>query len=111
MAVRSGAPPSPLHAGPHVNSNSEVIAMADALEPAPVKWLYCFACNEPFELLPPVAECPCGRSSARLDGGVLEVRGPAKVLAPVEKIVRVDGGEWAPVPEDVFIHRVLPTAA
>jgi hypothetical protein len=29
----------------------------------------------------------------------------------VEKVIRVDGGEWAPVPEDVFIHRVLPTAA
>ena len=111
MAVRSGAPPSPLHAGPHVNSRSEVIAMADALETTPVKWLYCFACDEPFELLTPVAECPCGRSSARLDGGVLEVRGPAKVLAPVEKVVRVDGGEWAPVPEDVFIHRVLAAAA
>jgi hypothetical protein len=111
MAVRSAAPPSPLHAGPHVNSKSEVIAMADVLETTSVKWLYCFACEEPFELLPPVAECPCGRSSARLDGGVLEVRGPAKVLAPVEKVVRVDGGEWAPVPEDVFIHRVLPTAA
>jgi len=85
--------------------------MADALEPIPVKWLYCFACDEPFELLPPVAECSCGRSSARLDGGVLEVRGPAKALAPVEMVIRVDGGEWAPVPEDVFIHRVLTTAA
>jgi hypothetical protein len=88
-----------------------VIDMGDALEPIPVKWLYCFACEAPFELLPPVAECSCGRSSARLDGGVLEVRGPAKALAPVEKVIRVDGGEWAPVPEDVFIHRVLPTAA
>ena len=25
--------------------------------------------------------------------------------------IRIDGGEWAPVPEDVFIHRVLTTAA
>ena len=114
MAVRSGAPPSPLHAGPHVNRVDtliEVIEMADTLEPIPVKWLYCFACGEPFELLPPVATCSCERSSARLDGGVLEVQGPAKALAPVETIVRVDGGEWAPVPEDVFIHRVLPDAA
>ena len=85
--------------------------MADTVQASPVKWLYCFACDEPFELLPPMATCGCGRSSARSDGGVLEVRGPAKALAPVEKIVRVDGGEWAPVPEDVFIHRILPAAA
>lgn len=85
--------------------------MAETLEPTPVKWLYCFACDQPFELLPPLARCDCGRSTARLDGGVLEVQGPAKALAPIEKIVHVDGGEWAPVPEDVFIHRVLPAAA
>ena len=32
-------------------------------------------------------------------------------VTAVEKVIRVDGGEWAPVPEDVFIHRVLPAAA
>jgi hypothetical protein len=26
-------------------------------------------------------------------------------------VIRLDGGEWAPLPEDVFIRRVLPRAA
>jgi hypothetical protein len=85
--------------------------MADTLAPTPVKWLYCFACGEPFELAGRDASCPCRRSSARLDGGILEIRGPTRALAPVETVIRVDGGEWAPLPEDVFIRRVLPSAA
>lgn len=34
-----------------------------------------------------------------------------RALAPVETVVRVDGGQWAPLPEDVFIRRLLPDAA
>jgi hypothetical protein len=85
--------------------------MADTLAPTPVKWLYCFACGETFELVATDASCPCGRSSARVDGGILEIAGPTRALAPVETVIRVDGGEWAPLPEDVFIRRVLPSAA
>lgn len=115
MAVRSGGPPSPLHAGPHVNperpERKRWITMADTLTPTPVKWLYCFACAEPFEMVGSTARCSCGRSSARLDGNILEVRGPTRALAPVETAIHVDGGEWMPVPEDVFIRRVLHRAA
>jgi hypothetical protein len=85
--------------------------MAGTLAPTPVKWLYCFACGETFELVGPDASCPCGRSSARVDGGIIEIAGPTRALAPVETVIRVDGGEWAPLPEDVFIRRVLPSAA
>jgi hypothetical protein len=46
-----------------------------------------------------------------MDGGIVEVQGPTRALAPVETVIRLDGGEWAPLPEDVFIRRVLPTAA
>ena len=101
--------PSPLLAGPHVNL--EVMTMADTLAPTPVKWLYCFACEEPFELAGSDGSCGCGRSSARLDGGIVEIQGPTRALAPVETVIRLDGGEWAPLPEDVFIRRVLPRAA
>jgi hypothetical protein len=109
LTERSGAPPSPLLAGPHVKP--EVMAMTDMLAPTPVKWLYCFACEETFELAGSDGSCGCGRSSARLDGGIVEIQGPARALAPVETVIRLDGGEWAPLPEDVFIRRVLPRAA
>jgi hypothetical protein len=46
--------------------------MVDTLDATPVKWLYCFACGRPFELIGPDATCPCERSNARLDGGILE---------------------------------------
>ena len=85
--------------------------MADTLAPTPVKWLYCFACGTPFELIGSDVTCTCERSSARLDGGILEIQGPARALAPVETVIRLDGGEWVPLPEDVFIRRVLPNAA
>ncbi len=85
--------------------------MDDTLGRSQVKWLYCYACNEAFELVGSEASCACGRSTARIDGGVVEIKGPTRALAPVETVVRVDGGEWAPLPEDVFIRRVLPDAA
>ncbi len=87
------------------------MAVTDMLAPTPVKWLYCFACEETFELEGSHASCGCGRSSARVDGGIVEVQGPTRALAPVETVIRLDGGEWAPLPEDVFIRRVLPRAA
>jgi hypothetical protein len=87
------------------------MAMTDMLAPTPVKWLFCFACEEPFELAGSHGSCGCGRSSARLDGGIVEIQGPTRALAPVETVIRLDGGEWAPLPEDVFIRRVLPRAA
>ena len=108
MTVRSGAPPPPCSPG---RTSTEVMAVTDMLAPTPVKWLYCFACEETFELAGLHASCGCGRSSARVDGGIVEVQGPTRALAPVETVIRLDGGEWAPLPEDVFIRRVLPRAA
>ena len=109
MTVRSGAPPPPCSSDRNVKP--EVMDMTDMLAPTPVKWLYCFACEESFELAGSHASCGCGRSSARLDGGIVEIQGPSRALAPVETVIRLDGGEWAPLPEDVFIRRVLPRAA
>jgi hypothetical protein len=76
-----------------------------------VRWLVCFACGEPFDMVGQEALCSCGRSAARVEAGVVEIEGPAKVLAPIETVVRVDGGEWTPVPDDVAIRRVVPHAA
>jgi hypothetical protein len=30
------------------------------------------------------------------------------VLAPIETVIKVEGGEWAPVPDDIAIRRVVP---
>ena len=76
-----------------------------------VRWLVCFACGEAFEMVGQEALCPCGRSAARMETGVLEIEGPAKVLAPIETVIRVEGGEWTPVPDDIAIRRVVPDAA
>jgi hypothetical protein len=76
-----------------------------------VRWLLCFACGEPFEMIGQEALCPCGRSAARSEAGVVEIEGPAKVLAPIETVIRVEGGEWTPVPDDVAIRRVVSDAA
>jgi len=46
-----------------------------------------------------------------LDDGTIQVQGPAKAMTPLETVVHVDGGEWALVPEDVTVRRVLPPAA
>jgi hypothetical protein len=85
--------------------------MDDTMRQTQVKWLYCFACGEPFELVGLGATCNCRRSAAVMDGGVLEIRGPARALAPVEDVVRVDGGEWVPVFEGVTIKRRVARAA
>lgn len=85
--------------------------MLDVTSQNPVKWSVCYACGEPFEFDGSEASCGCGRSGARIDGGVIEIQGPMRALAPVETVVRVDGGQWAPLPEDVFIRRLLPDAA
>ena len=76
-----------------------------------VRWLLCFACGEPFEMLGQEGLCACGRSAARAEAGVVEIEGPAKVLTPIETVVRVEGGEWTPVPDDIVIRRVVPDAA
>ena len=77
-----------------------------------IRWVYCLSCRTAFELVEGVGACPCGRSQARtLDEETVQVRGPAKALTPIETVVHVEGGEWAWVPEDVTVRRVLPPAA
>ncbi len=85
--------------------------MDETVRQTQVKWLYCFACGDPFELVGLGATCGCLRSAAILDGGILEIRGPVRVLAPVESVVRVDGGEWVPMIEGVTIRRRMSRAA
>jgi hypothetical protein len=77
-----------------------------------VRWLYCLACQDAFELdARGRGMCRCKRSSAELVDGAVEVRGPAKVLAPLDEIVRAGGYEWAFVPEDIVVRRLRTPAA
>jgi hypothetical protein len=85
--------------------------MAETTRQHEVRWLVCFACGEPFEMLGQEGLCSCGRSAARTEAGVVEIEGPAKVLAPIETVVRIDGGEWTPVPDDISVRRVVAHAA
>jgi hypothetical protein len=84
----------------------------DTLLGTDIRWVYCLPCRRAFELEHGRGACRCGRSEAMLlDDGTIQVQGPAKAMTPLETVVHVDGGEWALVPEDVTVHRVLPPAA
>lgn len=84
----------------------------DTLLATEIRWLYCLPCRRAFELDDGYGACRCGRSEALLlhDGSV-QVQGPVKALTPLETVVHLEGGEWAPVPEDVRVRRVVPSAA
>jgi hypothetical protein len=74
--------------------------------------LYCLSCRTAFELSDATGSCSCGRSTGRLlDDGMVQVQGPAKALVPIETVVRVDGGEWTMVSDDLSMRRVIPPAA
>ena len=84
----------------------------DVLFDQRVRWLYCLPCQRPFELDEDGrGSCDCGRSRGRAVEDEVEVRGPAKALTPLETVVHADGGEWAIIPEDVVVRRVIPPAA
>lgn len=85
----------------------------DTLLGTHVRWAYCLSCRSAFELTGArTARCRCGRSQAvLLDDETIQVQGPAKALVPLETIVHIEGGEWAIVPEDLTVRRVLPPAA
>jgi hypothetical protein len=86
--------------------------MNDTLLGTDIRWVYCLPCRRAFELEHGRGACRCGRSEAMLlDDGTIQVQGPAKAMTPLETVVHVDGGEWALVPEDVTVRRVLPPAA
>lgn len=86
--------------------------MTTALLESKLRWLYCLSCRNPFQLVDGSGSCDCGRSVARLiDDETIEVAGPAKALTPVETVVHLEGGEWAMLPEDLTVRRVMASAA
>jgi len=57
--------------------------------------------------------CACGRSAAVVDGPVVELQGPARILVPAD-LVTVDGMPWTTLPEEPVVVRrrvVSPVAA
>jgi hypothetical protein len=67
--------------------------------------LKCLACGEITELHDGRNRCTCGRASARLDGTVVELQGPARVLVPAEDVITVEGVPWTEVPEEPMVVR------
>lgn len=67
--------------------------------------LKCLACGEIRDLPAGRNVCGCGRSAARVDGSIVELQGPARVLVPAEEVVTVDGLPWTPMPEEPTLVR------
>ena len=67
--------------------------------------LKCLACGEIQELADGRTVCKCGRSAARLDGAIVEVQGPARVLVPADDVMTVDGIPWTAMPEEPVVVR------
>ncbi|HEX6231443.1 MAG TPA: hypothetical protein VF029_06990, partial [Actinomycetota bacterium] len=61
--------------------------------------LKCLACGEVRDLHDGANACGCGRSTAHLDGTVVELQGPARVLVPADDVTTVDGLPWTALPE------------
>jgi len=75
--------------------------------------LKCLACGEIQQMHDGRNDCGCGRSVAKLDGTVVELQGPAKVLVPADEVTTVDGLPWTTIPEEpvlIRIARVRPAA-
>jgi len=67
--------------------------------------LKCLACGEIQALADGRTVCKCGRSAARLDGAIVEVQGPARVLVPADDVMTVDGIPWTAMPEEPVVVR------
>jgi len=67
--------------------------------------LKCLACGEIRQIHDGRNDCACGRSAARLDGTVVELRGPAKVLVPADEVT-IDGVPWTTIPEEPMLVRI-----
>jgi hypothetical protein len=67
--------------------------------------LKCLACDEIQELGDGRNVCTCGRSQASLDGAIVEVQGPARVLVPADDVMTVDGVPWTAMPEEPVVVR------
>jgi hypothetical protein len=67
--------------------------------------LKCLACGEIRQIHDGRNRCACGRSTAKLDGVVVELAGPVRVLVPDDEIVTVDGVPWTAMPEEPILVR------
>ena len=67
--------------------------------------LKCFACGDVGRLSEGVSTCACGRSSALVDGTIVEIQGPARILVPADDLHTVDGVPWTVMPEEPFVVR------
>jgi hypothetical protein len=75
--------------------------------------LKCLACDDIQPMHEGRNACSCGRSFARLDGPVVELAGPARVLVPEDDVTTLDGVPWTAVPEEPMLVRraSVPPAA
>jgi len=65
----------------------------------------CFACGDTRRIVEGASTCGCGRSAALVDGSIIEIQGPARVLVPADDLQTVDGVPWTVMPEEPFIVR------
>lgn len=72
--------------------------------------LSCFACGEIRPMSDGHISCPCGRSTALVEGSIVEIQGPARVLVPAVDVTTVHGVPWTPMPEEPFVVRRSPAA-
>jgi hypothetical protein len=67
--------------------------------------LKCLACGDRRPVHHGRTVCGCGRSSARADGAIIEIQGPARVLVPGDDVETVGGVPWTAVPEEPLVVR------
>ena len=72
--------------------------------------LKCLACGEIRQILQGRSTCGCGRSTVLVEGTVVQVQGPARVLVPADDVTTVDGLPWTPMPEEPMVVRRAPAA-
>jgi hypothetical protein len=67
--------------------------------------LKCFACGEIKELGTGRTACRCGRTAAKADGAIVELRGPGRVLVPADDVTTFEGVPWTAMPEEPVVVR------
>jgi hypothetical protein len=72
--------------------------------------LKCFACGDIRRIEQGASTCGCGRSAALVDGSIVEIQGPARLLVPADDLHTVDGVPWTAMPEEPFVVRRSPAA-
>ena len=77
------------------------------------KLMKCLACEDVRPMTEGAFTCACGRSAAVVEGPVVELQGPARILVPAD-VETVDGVPWTTLPEEPVVIRrrvVSPVAA